>query len=222
MIHKRAAALTGIILAIVVVVGIVSGGGIDDVDHPNWSGNFLVDRTGTHRAAITSSGALKVDGSGVGTGTEIAHISSALHIAGILPVQVAHISGALHIAGIVAVREHFGSSMVQYQVNACGGTAAVAVVTNTNRRTLILSNIGGAAANSERNIIFIGYGATGHTAVTTGTGIPLAPHYVISGTAVSLGVAATTPPMVLDNYQGPITCITNQNTAILGVIEILR
>ena len=222
MTHKRRMLAGSIILALVLVaVGFVSGGGIDDVDHPNWSGNFLVDRTGTHRAAITSSGALKVDGSGVGTGNEIANISSALHIAGILPVQVTHISGALHIAGSVhiaaqqSVQPHISGAFRAWRVASCGATASTAVATNLARRGLLVNNVGNRPA-------YVGYGAAGHVALTLANGFPMHAMGYTSANAIP-GENHRWAILTLENYQGPLSCITaTGDITEISIIEILR
>ena len=59
---RRKRTIVSLLIAgvLVLVASFVAGGGIDDIDSPNWSGNFLVDRTGTHRGAIYSDGTLAV------------------------------------------------------------------------------------------------------------------------------------------------------------------
>mgnify|MGYP001558571301 CR=1 FL=1 len=193
--------LAALAALLVAAVG-VYGGGIDDIDSPNWGGSFLVDRTGTHRAAISATGSLSVDSTG--------------------SVTVSHVSSALHVAGIIPTREHVSGALRAWQVSACGTTASLAVASNANRRSLTIKNLGGDAANPERNVLFIGFGATGHVALTTGNGFPLSVHMVVSGAAASATAVSTTPALVLEGYEGPIACITNQNTAVMSVIEILK
>lgn len=154
----------------------------------------------------------------------ISHIGSTVHVAGDLTATVntvQHISSATHVTGIV--RGHYSGAIRAWQVSACGTTAAMAIASNEGRRDLILSNLGGAAANSERNIIFIGFGTTGHVALSTSNGFPMAIHYaVFGGAATSNPTMVSTPPFVLKDYQGPVACVTNQNTAVLSILEILR
>lgn len=204
MTHKRRMLAGSIILALVLVaVGFVSGGGIDDVDSPNWSGNFLVDRTGTHRAAITSQGALKVDASGVGDGTTVAHISGALHIA-----------GSVHIAAQQSVQPHISGALRAWRVASCGATASTAVASNLARRDLRVQNLGPYP-------VFVGFGTAGHVALTVANGWAM--HAMTIGSA-NWPPNHATATMVLDlpNYQGPLSCIAQTGVSEFGILEILK
>ena len=192
--------MTAVVLVVVAVR--VWGGGIDDVDSPYFDGSFLVDRTGTHRGAIFSDGTLAVRA---------------------LDGSVSHISSALHVAGIVNTRQHVGGGMRAWRVSSCGITAATAVVTATERRDLILSNLGDGPSNAQHTTIYLGLGATGHVALTAINGLPLLVHLVTSSTAAVQGTfAMAVPPLVLRDYAGPVSCVTNVGAAHLGVLEILR
>ena len=180
-----------------------------------------------------------------GTGAGAGHVLTATTLVNSLAprITIAHTTSVTHVSGLVSIRDdtcptckarvdhynalanqpHISGALRAWQVSACGTTASLAVASNANRRDLVLKNLGGDAANSERNVIFVGFGATGHVALSTANGYPLAIHYaVFGGAATSNPTMVSTSPLVLTNYQGPIACVTNQNTAILSIIEVLR
>lgn len=155
----------------------------------------------------------------------ISHISSLTHVFGRIQVsddtcptcraRVDHFNA-------LANQPHISGALRAWQVNTCGVTATQGVATNANRRDLILKNLGGGD-NPERSIIFLGFGTTGHVALSTNNGYPLAVHLVMTGAAgVPPSVVSVTPDLVIANYQGPISCIAHASSAILSVIEILR
>lgn len=199
-----------VIALLVISLGIglatVLHAGSQDQDSPNFNGVFLLDRTGSHRVAVTNDGHLAVTGNvGVASVATIGHITS-----------------AVHVAGVIANREHVSGALRAWQVSSCGTTASLAVASNPDRRDLVLSNLAGAAANPQNVILYIGYGTVGHVALSTANGFALSVHRVMIGTAAVPTAITTTPPLVLQNYQGPVACITNTDTAIMSVIEILR
>lgn len=144
----------------------------------------------------------------------LSHIGAVVHVAivsgasgGPLSTNVAHISGVTHVTG--QVRGHYSGAVRAYQVSQCGGTAATAVVTNTDRRDLIVKNIGTTANNT----IWVGFGTTGHVALTAANGWALTQHE---------GTAGNSSQLILENYQGPLSCISTAAGMTLGVIEVLR
>lgn len=197
MIVKRFLSLT-VVALLISLSTVLWAGGIDDIDSPNWSGNYLVDRTGTHRGAINSSGELSVKVGSVGH-FSVAHISSVLHVAG---------QGS---SGAVKTEAHTTGALRAYRVTSCGSTVATLAVTNTSRRDLLVNNIG-------TNTIYIGYGAAGHVALTAANGFPM--H--------AMGMSSANPVpnhqwaiLTLQNYQGPLSCIS-LGVSEVSIIEILK
>lgn len=196
----------------------------------------------TCSALVTHRGGISVEGFGadntvlVATNTtpfRVAHITSVTHV---LVTQSERNRLAFHRTDATCLTctarvDHYNAAVNQphisgavraWQVQSCGSTASLAVSTNTNRRDLILSNIGGAQPNAQiamNTVIFVGFGATGHVALTSSNGFPLQLH-MATGSANS--VYGTAAPLRLENYQGPVACITNANSANMGVLEILR
>jgi hypothetical protein len=200
MIVKKFLSLT-VVALLISLSTVLWAGGIDDIDHPNWSGNYLVDRTGTHRGAINSSGELSVRVDSVGH-FSVAHISSILHVAG---------QGS---SGAVKTEEHKTGALTTWRVSSCGTTVATAVTTNTTRRDLIVNNIGDRP-------VYIGYGATGHVALTIANGFPMHSMGFTSANGIAGENHRYSGPLTLANYQGPLSCIAPAATG-LSIIEILK
>jgi len=171
----------------------VYGGGADDIDSPNFSGNYLVDRTGSHRATISATGRLSVD-------STVSHVSSALHVAG---------QGA---SGAVKTEEHATGTLKVSRLT-CGTASVMLVHTSAARRDLMVNNIG------ERPV-WVGYGATGHVALTIDNGFPLHSMSISSANPI-VGENHRYAVLTLANYQGPLYCIGVVATPI-SIIEILR
>lgn len=224
------------LLACLLLIPKAQAGPIDDWGDPNQmtevrqGSEWTIKHIGTV-VHVAGYGTFQVNLHGAAV-VNVAHVSAQLHVR-LIPSTNANDLIATHAqvrdrncttcsarvdhVGALAIQNHASGSMRAWQVSACGGTATMAVASNANRRDLILKNLGGAAANSESNVIFVGFGTQGHVALTTANGFPIAVHYTVTGSASS-----GTPPVVLSNYQGPVACITNANTAILSVIEILQ
>ena len=115
--------------------------------------------------------------------------------------NVRHVSGAMHIAGV-----HGSGALRAWRVASCGTAASSVIATNTARREIWLTNMG-------TSNIYIGYGVTGHVALTTSNGWPM------HAASASTGLAY---PMKFRNYYGPLSCITDNGSQQLGVMEILR
>lgn len=145
----------------------------------------------------------------------LSHIGSQLHVAG--KVQIGDKSCATCTArvdhyGALANQPHISGAIRAWRVSQCGTTAATAVVTNADRRDLYLRNItstGPSAADGAN--IFIGFGTTGHVALTASNG------WVLHAAA---HMASNT--LVLPNYQGPVSCIGTTAGSSLSILEILR
>jgi hypothetical protein len=142
----------------------------------------------------------------------LAHIQSATHVRG--SVQIGDNACPTCRARVdhynaLAQQPHISGAIRIWTVSQCGGTAATAVVTDPNRRTLMVKNLG-TTANVN---IWIGFGTTGHVALTAANGWALGQHE---------GTGAASSQLVLDNYQGPLSCISTVAGMSLGVTEILR
>lgn len=222
------------LLLLAALLSRASAGPIDDWGDPNQMTEVRQGSAWT--IAHIGSVVHVVSVSGSGSSVSQSGQWNVAHISGILHVRVSPSSNANDLlgthaqvrdkncttcsvrvdhVGAMAVQAHQSGSMRAWQVNACGGTATMAVASNASRRDLILKNLGGAAANSDSNVIFVGFGTTGHVALTTANGFPITVH-------MSTAPVMATPPVVLSNYQGPLACITNANTAVLSVIEVLQ
>jgi len=205
-----------------------TGGCAGGVNTPvNQSGSWVV--TASHVAnmpAVSQGGAWVLQGAHQAGEWNIRHISSTVHIAGTVAlsgspsvsqsgswtvqaahqggawtVNVAHVSGQLHIAAI-----HASGALRASRVTSCGTSAATVVATNTARRELWLTNMG--TVN-----IYLGYGTTGHVALTTANGWPM--HAASSSTGLAY-------PVKLREYAGPVSCIADGPNQQLGVLEVLK
>lgn len=138
-----------------------------------------------------------------------AHASSVRHIAGYVYIRDAHCAtcwARVDHFNTLVVQKHIGGAIRAWQVSQCGTTARTVVASNANRREIRLTNQG-------TSNIYIGYGATGHVALTATNGWPM---HAASG---STGLAG---PVILTEYQGPIACVTDLQGQTLGVLEVLR
>lgn len=146
---------------------------------------------------------------------------------------VAHVTSVTHVAGLVSIRDdncltcrmrvdhynvlvtqpHISGALRTWQVSQCGTTASLAVNTNENRRDLWLMNRGNGN-------IYIGYGTTGHVALTTGNGWPI--HATASAITTVARHSTALSIVYLQNYQGPIACIADLAGTAMQVMEILR
>ena len=121
---------------------------------------------------------------------------------------VSHNSGQLHITAF-----HSSGALRAWTVSTCGTSASLAVATNRARRDLILQNIG-------TRPIFIGYGTTGHVALTTSNGFMLHAGEGTGGSAAQMPSALGR--LELRDYSGPIACISTDATQTMNVLEILK
>ena len=115
--------------------------------------------------------------------------------------NIRHVSAQIHVAAV-----HASGAFRAWRVAQCGTTARSAVATNQARRELWLTNMG-------TSNIYIGYGTTGHVALTTSNGWPMHQSSASTGSAY---------PVKLRGYYGPISCITDNGSQELGILEILR
>ena len=142
----------------------------------------------------------------------LSHIGAQVHVAGAIELRdktCVTCTARVDHYNALAMQPHIGGALRIWQVSQCGSTAATAVATNTNRRTLIVKNLG-TTANVN---IWIGYGTTGHVALSSANGWALGQHE---------GTGAASSQLALDNYQGPLACISTVAGMTLGVVEILR
>ena len=146
-------------------------------------------------------------------GGTIQHISSVTHVSGLVSVRDDNcLTCRMRIDhyNALAVQPHISGSVRAWQVAQCGDTATIAVATNANRRDIILKNIGTTTATAvSQATIYIGFGVTGHVALTAANG------YALHNTAGA-------NQLILSNYNGPIACIATSTGQTLGVLEVLR
>lgn len=142
----------------------------------------------------------------------LSHIGSQVHVSGAMELRdktCVTCTARVDHYNAVAMQAHVSGGVRMWQVSQCGSTAATAVATNTNRRALMVKNLG-TTANVN---IWVGYGTTGHVALSTANGWALGQHE---------GTGAASSWLVLDNYQGPLSCISTVAGMTLGVTEVLR
>lgn len=162
----------------------------------------------------------------VATVVGVSHISAAVHIAGnvtdnansalrVTGVTVFTIMGALdHVASQIHVTAfHSSGALRAWTVSTCGTSASLAIATNRARRDLILQNIG-------TRPIFIGYGTTGHVALSTSNGFMLHAGEGTGGSATQMPSALGR--LELRDYNGPIACISTDAGQTMNVLEILK
>jgi hypothetical protein len=162
------------------------------VDLPRWA-----------HMAVAQSGIWNVTAHQGGTGYTIQHISSVVHVAGM--------SSA---GGSVKTENHLSGALRAWRVASCGTTTTQAVASNANRRTLIVNNIG-------TRPVYLGYGATGHVALTQANGYPMHSMGFTGANGINSENHRYAGPLILESYQGPISCIAPALTD-LSIIEILR
>ena len=187
---------------------------------------FHVQGLGTPGAS--HGGVLSVQGIAGGNPivVNVQHISGAVHLASnvtdnansalrVTGVTVFTIMGALdHVASQVHITAfHSSGALRAWTVSTCGTSASLAVATNRARRDLILQNIG-------TRPIFIGYGTTGHVALTTSNGFMLHAGEGTGGSAAQMPSALGR--LELRDYSGPIACISTDATQTMNVLEILK
>lgn len=145
---------------------------------------------------------------------------------------VSHVSSLTHVSGLISVRDdtcptckarvdhynalanqpHISGAIRAWQVSQCGPTATIAVASNANRRDIYLRNQGTTwTGRDDGGNIFIGFGVTGHVALTAA-----------NGWVMHAGAHIATSTLILYNYQGPISCIGLTAGSTLGVLEMLR
>lgn len=162
----------------------------------------------------------------------IAHIGSTVHVAGSVAVSggsitattgpIPHITSVTHVVGVT--RLHYSGALRATQVQSCGTTAATVVPTNEGRRDLYVKNIGNSTQGA--HTVWLGYGATGHVALTKDNGWALhaAGSFFVQNPAqtVNVGLVYSNTEIRLENYQGPLSCISTGSGSNLSVIEVLR
>lgn len=146
----------------------------------------------------------------------IRHVSSVTHVAGGVMIRdssCATCNARVDHYNILVTQPHISGALRTWQVSQCGTTASLAVNTNENRRDLWLMNRGNGN-------IYIGYGTTGHVALTTGNGWPI--HATASAITTVARHSTALSIVYLQNYQGPIACIADLAGQAMQVMEILR
>ena len=138
--------------------------------------------------------------------TEAIRVTNVTHVT--VMGTISHLSGQLHITAF-----HSSGALRAWQVSTCGTTASLAIATNRARRDLILQNIG-------TRPIFIGYGTTGHVALTTSNGFMLHAGEGTGGSAAQMPSALGR--LELRDYNGPIACIATDAGQTMNVLEILK
>ena len=175
------------------------------VDLPRWA-----------HMAVAQSGIWNIAAAHQGGQWTIAHITSVTHIAGSLQIQdrtCTTCRARVDHYNVLVVQPHISGALRTWQVNQCGTTASLAINTNANRRDLWVMNRGNGN-------IYIGYGATGHVALTTANGWPL--HATASAITSTARHSTALSTVYLQNYQGPLACISDLAGQSLQVMEILR
>lgn len=168
-----------------------------------------VDHAGAVSVTNTTQGADIVDSSNRFT---IAHITSLTHVSGLVSVRDDNcLTCRMRVDhfNVLVTQPHISGAIRAQQVTNCGSTATQAVATNANRRDLMVQNYG-------NNTIFVGYGTTGHVALSTTNGIALHAN-------TALANASPSTALWLYNYQGPLSCMTpDTNSVPMAILEILR
>ena len=169
------------------------------------------------------------------TGTGASHLLTSTTLVNSLAprITVAHVTSLTHVSGLVSVRDdncltcrmridhynvlvtqpHISGALRTWQVSQCGTTASLAINTNANRRDLWVMNRGNGN-------IYVGYGVTGHVALTTANGWPL--HATASAITTTARHSTALSTVYLQNYQGPLACIADLAGQTLQVMEVLR
>lgn len=138
--------------------------------------------------------------------TEAIRVTNVTHVT--VMGTLSHISQQLHMANM-----HSSGSLRAWTISTCGTSASLAIATNRVRRDLILQNIG-------TRPIFIGYGTTGHVALTTSNGFMLHAGEGTGGSASQIPSALGR--LELRDYTGPIACISGDAGQTMNVLEILK
>ena len=188
--------------------------------------------------AVTVTGtALDVNctGCSAAAAVNVGHISAVVHVAGALQIgdmTCPTCRARVDHYNVLVVQPHISGAFRAWRVASCGTTATQMISTNPNRRDLYIQNLGGptVSAGAHSNV-YLGFGTTGHVALTINNGWVL--HSMsrsitpatTSDTARVMTGAGDTSRLILYNYAGPVSCIsatTGPLGATLTILEILR
>lgn len=157
----------------------------------------------------------------VTTANVVSHIGSVLHVAAaggglvIRDTTCSTCQARVDHTNALANQPHISGAIRAWRVTSCGTTAATAVASNANRRDLRLTNMG-------TDTLYVGYGTTGHVALTTSNGWPMHAAGGFNWSAGQRHVVSSLVTLDLPNYQGPMSCIADSVGQTLGIMEILR
>ena len=167
----------------------------------------------------SQSGSFTVQAAHQGGEWNVRHVTSVAHVAAAGGGLVIRDDTCLtcrmrvdHYNALV-VQPHISGALRTWQVSQCGTTAALAINTNANRRDLWVMNRGNGN-------IYVGYGVTGHVALTTTNGWPL--HATASAITTTARHSTALSIAYFPNSQGPLACISDLAGQTLQVMELLR
>lgn len=186
------------------------------VSHAQQSGAWTIQAAHLAGTPSVSQGSAWAVTAHQGGNWAIGHVSSVTHVRGLVSIRddtCLTCKARVDHYNVLVTQPHVSGAFRAWRVADCGTTASLAVSTNLNRRDLIMAVTGNRP-------VYIGYGATGHVALTQANGFPLHAFGVTSANAIP-GEQHAASYLYLPNYNGPIACIAPAASG-LAVMEILR